>query len=54
MSMKIKTEKIIVRGEQRRKIKSYALLKKDELPLNYFDGGEGYCYLDTDGELAVR
>lgn len=54
MSMKIKTEKIIVRGEQLREIKSYGLLKKDELPEIYFEDNVNYCFMDTDGELGFH
>lgn len=54
MSIIIKTEKIIVQGEQRRKIKSYSLLAKQALPKIYFLHDVNYCFLDTDTELGIH
>ena len=54
MSIIIKTEKIIVRGEQLREIKSLSLLTKLALPKIYFEGDVNYCFLDEDNEMGIH
>lgn len=55
MSIRIETEKIVVRGEQMRKIEKIDLLEKNELPALYTDGesvhqdGDYIAYRTEDG-----
>ena len=46
MSIIIKTEKIIVRGEQKRRITSVSALRKEELPSEYTEGESVYFFTD--------
>ena len=47
----IKTEKIVVRCEQKRKITGIDLLEKDDLPTEYT---EGECVWQDDGDLDLN
>jgi hypothetical protein len=44
MSIKIKFEKVMVRGEMKIKIIKIQALSKEELPIKYIADGEPHCY----------